>query len=275
MTAGGQWSASFAGASADGMAVYDEVFVPRLFTPWAELLLDRLNVVEGESVLDVACGPGTIARLAAERVGAAGRVTGADLSPAMLAIARAKGGGVEYVECPADALAVPDAAYDVVTCQQGLQFFPDPGAALAEMRRAARPGARLGVAVWRPIEESPFFDALREAVARSLGDEAAASYAGGPWGFGDPDALAALAASAGFDEVRVTAERLPVTFEGGPPQVVATLYAAAVAPLVRALDSEAYAALVAHAADAMAPLTDGGGAVRSEAASNVLIAVAP
>jgi SAM-dependent methyltransferase len=256
------------------MATYDEVFVPRLFTPWAEVLLDRVGVREGDAVLDVATGPGTVARLAAARVGETGRVTGVDLSPAMLAIARAKGGGVEYVASPADALAVDDGAYDVVTCQQGLQFFPDKPAALREMRRASREGARLGVAVWRAIEESPFFAALRDAVGRALGADAAALYAGGPWGMTGEDALAELVSAAGFGDVTVTAERLPVTFEGGPSQVLATLAAASVAPMVRALDADGRRALEEAAAEALAPLTDGEGAVRSEATSNVLVAVA-
>jgi ubiquinone/menaquinone biosynthesis C-methylase UbiE len=53
------------------MQVYDEVFVPRLFTPWAELLLDAVEPGAGEALLDVATGPGTVARLAAVRRAAA------------------------------------------------------------------------------------------------------------------------------------------------------------------------------------------------------------
>lgn len=274
MSAGDSWSSSFAKGSADGMIVYDEVFVPRLFTPFAELLLDRLDPRPGEAVLDVATGPGTLARLAAARVGPDGRVTGADISPAMLDLARAKGDDVEYVECPAGALAVDDAAYDVVTCQHGMQFFPDKPAALREMRRAARDGARLGIAVWRGIGESPFFDALRRAVARSLGEEAGAMYAGGPWGYGDPDELAAVVSAAGFGDVRVSTERLPVTFEGGPAQLVDTLAAASVGPLVADLDDEGRQRLEAYAAEELAPMTDASGALRSEAAANLLTAVA-
>jgi SAM-dependent methyltransferase len=51
---------------------YDELLVPRLFRPWADLLLDELQLLPGECVVDVAAGPGTVARLAAERVGRGG-----------------------------------------------------------------------------------------------------------------------------------------------------------------------------------------------------------
>ena len=61
------WSANFASAGLDAMTAYDEILVPRLFDPWAEVLLDEVGVVPGASVLDVACGPGTVARRAAGR----------------------------------------------------------------------------------------------------------------------------------------------------------------------------------------------------------------
>src|SRR6478672_12950926 len=73
-----------------GPKAYDEFFVPRLFQPWAKLLLDEVNLQPGEAVLDVATGPGTVARLAAVRLGAEGRVVATDIAQPMLDIAKAK-----------------------------------------------------------------------------------------------------------------------------------------------------------------------------------------
>src|SRR6059058_5329692 len=67
---------------------YDEFLVPGLFEPWAKLLLDEADLRPGESVLDVATGPGTVARLAAVRVGAKGRVVATDIAQPMLDIAK-------------------------------------------------------------------------------------------------------------------------------------------------------------------------------------------
>ena len=139
------WGASFALASTSAMSFYDEIMVPRLFEPWAKLLLDELKPRSGQALLDVACGPGTVTRHAARRVGPSGRVTGCDLSPAMLELARSKisldaSAPIDYLECPADSLSVPDDAFDLVTCQQGMQFFPNRPAALQDMRRVLRPG---------------------------------------------------------------------------------------------------------------------------------------
>ena len=151
------------------MQVYDDVLVPRLFVPWAQVLLDALDPQPGEAVLDVACGPGSVTRLAAERVGTSGRVTGCDLSPAMLELARAKpvdaaAAPIEYLEAAADDLPVPEENFDFALCQQGLQFFPDRAAALLELHRALRPHGRLGVAVGRRSTIRP---CSRRSTARS------------------------------------------------------------------------------------------------------------
>ena len=273
---GAAWSAGFATAPRSAMNVYAEVMVPRMFEPWARELLGELAVEAGEAVLDVACGPGTVTRLAAARSGPTGRVTGCDLSPAMLAIAKgsepvADGAPIDYVETPADRLPVADESFDVATCQQGLQFFPARLAALAEMRRALRPGGRIGIAVWKRIEECPPFAVLREAIKAAAGDELADRYAGGPWGLPRADDLRTLLERAGFREVRVADRVLPVTFEGGPEQLGATLAAAGVAGELEALSPPAKERLHTSVAELSRPLM-ADGALRSQLASHLAIA---
>jgi SAM-dependent methyltransferase len=269
------WGTSFATASVSAMSIYDEIMVPRLFDPWAELLLDQLNLQSGQSILDVACGPGTVTRKAALRVGPSGRVTGCDLSPAMLELARSKtldaGAPIEYLECSADSLDVPGDSYDVVSCQQGLQFFPDRPAALAEMRRALRPGGTLGVAVWCAIVDCPPFAALKSALGHVLGADAADAYEAGPWGFGDSDALAQLVNDSGFANVEVRRFELPFVFEGGPGQLLLTLRAASVATTLAQLPQADLAALAAVVEEAARPITFEG-VVRSHTSSHVLTA---
>src|SRR6202162_1124951 len=85
---------------------YQEIYVPRIFIPWARLLLERAALRPGEAGLDIATGPGTVARIAAGLVGSEGCLAGADFSEAMIAIARtkappARAATVEYVVSPA------------------------------------------------------------------------------------------------------------------------------------------------------------------------------
>jgi ubiquinone/menaquinone biosynthesis C-methylase UbiE len=277
MSSNADWGSNFAAARVGAMTAYDEILVPRLFDPFADVLLDGIGVAAGLEVLDVACGPGTVSRRVALRLGPEGRVTGCDLSPAMLEVAAGKpalddAAPITYRQCPADEVDVPDGAFDIVLCQQGLQFFHDRLGALAEMRRTFKPGGRAGVAVWCAIEENPFFDALATAVGWILGKEAEIGYRSGPWGLPEPDELARLFEAADFSDVDVGRHTLPTVFEGGPAQLVATLSAASVGPQVAALDAAGRAALLAAAEAALAPLVHDG-EVRSEAATHIVVAV--
>ena len=117
------WGTNFAGSRMDA---YESSLVEPLFVPWAEHLIDRVGVRQGDAVLDVACGPGTVSQIAARRVGATGSVVGCDLSEEMLSIATATGAArgvsIDYQHCSAEALSVDDGSFDVALCQQGLQF---------------------------------------------------------------------------------------------------------------------------------------------------------
>jgi SAM-dependent methyltransferase len=209
------------------------------------------------------------------RAGPAGQVTGCDLSPAMLEIAAGKpavsdGSSIAYHEAPADRMPVADDEFDVVTCQQGLQFMPDRPAALAEMRRALRPGGRLGVAVWMEIERCPPMRAVGDAVEAIVGVELAQRFRGGPWGFPDGGQLGALIEQAGFQEVRVSQRALPVRFEGGPEQLLSTLAPTPLATDIDGLSAEQRRGLLHSVAEAL-----GDGPIVSQLESNIAIARAP
>jgi SAM-dependent methyltransferase len=271
------WGAAFESAGLSAMQVYDDVLVPRLFAPWARLLLDELDVEEGEAVLDVACGPGSVTRLAAAAVGSKGLVTGCDLSPAMLAIARSKPAAaasarIDYLEAPADRLPVADGRYDVAVCQQGLQFFPDRAAALAEMRRALRPDGRIGIAVWSTIEETPALAALEASIREVLGDQLADRYRDGPWGMVRAQDIIDLLEAAGFTGVRVTHRRLPLIFDADPSQLMSTLAASGIAADLKEVSADTQKRL-AEALERNVGELVVDASIQSEAASHLAFAV--
>jgi ubiquinone/menaquinone biosynthesis C-methylase UbiE len=182
-----------------GPPAYGRFLVPALFAECAERLLDLTEPGAGDRVLDVACGTGVVALRAAARADL-GRVVGCDLNDAMLDVARSEseGGAIEWRTADAIALPFPDASFDVVYCQQGLQYVSDPVAGLREMARVLAPGGRLGLAVWRAIDHNPGFAVLVEALRRHVGERAAKVMRlpfAGPHDDGLRDALA----RAGFD----------------------------------------------------------------------------
>jgi ubiquinone/menaquinone biosynthesis C-methylase UbiE len=120
--------------------LYERYLVPAITSVWANDLLNRISPKRGDSVLDIACGTGVVARLI-EQHGQARRVVGLDINTAMLAIARAKSSKVEWLEGSALDLPFDANSFDVVLCQLGLQFFPDRLLALKEMVRVLKPPA--------------------------------------------------------------------------------------------------------------------------------------
>lgn len=243
-TADALWSKAFAQAGADGMAVYDAIIAP-MFAPWARDLVERLAPALGANALDVASGPGTVTRLLADRLGPAGRVIATDISPSMLEIARAKpmpvsSAPIEWLQAPAVPLPVDDAWADVVSCQQGLQFFPQKTEALAEMRRVLRPGGRAGVAVWTAVEDQILVH-LRDSVATVLSDDVAQRYLG-PFSLSG-SAAAAHAREAGFASVELLTVTLPVQLSGGASALFETLRASGIAGEIAALDEDTRTAL--------------------------------
>ena len=124
--------------------------------------------------MDVACGTGIVARLASQQVGAAGTVAGLDINPGMLAVARSTtppGMAIDWHEASAEAIPLPDASFDGVLCQMGLQFVPDKHAALSEMRRVLASGGHMILNVPGPTPQ--LFVIMEQALARLIGAEAA------------------------------------------------------------------------------------------------------
>jgi ubiquinone/menaquinone biosynthesis C-methylase UbiE len=186
-----------------------------MFAPCAAQLLDLAGVEPGERVLDVACGTGIVARLAAARVGAGGGVVGSDLNEGMLEVAAAAATDlpvrIEWYRADATALPPPDGAFDVVCCQQGLQFVPDPPLALREAWRVLTPGGRLALGVWRAIDHHPVFAAFVRALERHAGPETAALMRA-PFAGPGREELRRLLTEAGFDKVQVRIATFPARF---------------------------------------------------------------
>ncbi len=116
-------------------------------------LLAQAAPQPGEQVLDVACGTGVVTLAVAVAVGPSGGVLGVDLSAGMVASAtsRTQAVGVtqaRFARMDAEALALPEASFDLVVCALGLMYVPDTDAALREVQRVLRPGGRAVFAVW-------------------------------------------------------------------------------------------------------------------------------
>lgn len=178
-------------------AAYESRLVPRLFAKWAPPLVAAAEVVPGQTVLDVGCGTGIVAREAAERMGGRGTVVGVDLNPNMLAVAQRMQPAIEWRQGDAMSLPFQANSFDVVLSQAVLMFLPDPVQALREMARVARPTGRVGVQVWASLEAQPAYGPFVAVAARHAGPEAT-DLLGSYWSLGDLEHLTALFHAAGL-----------------------------------------------------------------------------
>ncbi|WP_404437495.1 methyltransferase domain-containing protein [Bradyrhizobium daqingense] len=222
----GQWQV--AGSAPE---VYERELVPAVFGLWAPILIDLARPKLGERVVDIACGTGIVARLAAVKVGPTGVVVGVDLNPGMLNVARSlattpDAASVQWQEANADKLPFADSEFDIAICQLGLQFFADRPAALREMRRVLSSKGRLALMVWCSIEQSPGFESLAKILERHIG-LAAATIMRAPFGLADADELSRLVGAADFKDITVqrrvgaidfpSVEQFVVSYVAGSP----------------------------------------------------------
>ncbi|MGH9796475.1 MAG: class I SAM-dependent methyltransferase [Candidatus Acidiferrales bacterium] len=192
---------------------YEQYLVPAIAHPWTRVLLKYAAPQPGERVLDVACGTGSVARHVAPVVGTPGKVVALDVSPDMLTVARSlpapAGATIEWRQGDAVSLDLLDDAFDLVVCQQGLQFFPDRAASVREMGRVLTAGkGRVAISVWQALDRHPVYEALLTATARHLGVTlAAVDVSFSLW---DADELRALLSDAGFQRVEIVPRSLDV-----------------------------------------------------------------
>lgn len=225
--------------SPEAAEVYEARFVPGIFAERVPHTLDAAGVRAGQSVLDVACGTGVVARAAVDRVGPTGSVTGVDLNEAMLAVARRLAPGIDWHRGDVAALPFADHRFDAVVCQMAMMFFPDPVAALTEMARVARPGGTVAVLVPASLASSPGYSRFADVVAQHAGRDAVGlvtTY----FALGDLDGLRLNFADAGLSGLEASTRAGSARF-GSIDEFVATEVEGS--PLIERIDDATYGAI--------------------------------
>ncbi len=195
-------------------ATYDQVGV-EFFQPIADGLLGHLDAQPGERALDIGCGRGALLLPLTRAVGAAGSVTGIDLSPQMVeasaAALAAEGLVAELLVADAAAPGLPPESYDLVASSLVIFFLTDPAAALAAWADLLKPNGRLGISTfgdfskaWRAV------DGVFDPYLPSQMLDARTSGAAGP--FASDAGVEALMAGAGLRDIRTHSFTISVRF---------------------------------------------------------------
>jgi SAM-dependent methyltransferase len=221
------------------------------------MLLTRLRLAGGESVLEIGCGTGALTMPMAAAVGESGRVVAVDISEPMLGAARQRVDerGVANVALllgDAQIFDFEPAAFDVAASRMGVMFFADPTAAFRNIRGALKPYGRLVFACWAPLEENRHWLIAYDVARRHLGPpKPLAGPEPGPLAFGDPGYIHQVLTAAGF--AQITVERAHPTILCGNPEDEAR-QALMMGPTARLVEekqpTEAVRRLIAHEVEA-------------------------
>lgn len=185
---------------------YDRYLGPCLFEPYALDIAQRVQVSEGASVLEIACGTGILTHHLRNSLPKSARLVATDLNEAMLAYAAGKfapNEAVEWKQADATSLPFADASFDVVVCQFGLMFFPDKIAALREVHRVLVPGGLFVFNVWDAIEKNELAQIAHETISSFFEHDPPTFYQI-PFGLYDQELIADLLGSAGFKDSQVS-----------------------------------------------------------------------
>ena len=179
-----------------------------MFAPVTQALIEDAQIIEGETVLDVAGGAGEPSLTIAEAVGPSGSVAYTDAAPEMVAAAQADAQrrgltNVTFEQCSAQSLKFESRSFDAVVCRLGAMFFPDPLVAFREMLRVTKHDGVISLAVWGKSELNPFSHLITNVVARYCEVQAEADQnASGAFRFAEPGSLARILTEAGAVDIK-------------------------------------------------------------------------
>lgn len=247
--------------SGSGAENYQRYFVPAIGLPVARELMRTAALAPGERVLDVACGTGVIARLAAEQVGPEGAVTAVDVAADMIEVARSvpsSGAPIDWRTGGAEALALADGSFDVALCQMGLMFMDDPAAALAEMHRVLGSEGRIVVSTPGAIQRP--FELMEQAIVEHI-DAELGGFVRAVFSMPDPDAVGDLLRGAGFDDVTASLSAAQLELPAPAEFLWQYIHLTPMGPLVDRAPETARAAMERDVVEAWQPWVVGGATV--------------
>jgi ubiquinone/menaquinone biosynthesis C-methylase UbiE len=217
---GGDPGTAFDSAMPD---VYDDLLVPVLFAPYAQVLGAAVAALAPDRVLEVAAGSGALTRELCDRLPHAS-ITATDLARPMLDRAAAGLGSnrVRWQQADAQDLPFGDGTTDVWVCQFGIMFAPDRVRALREACGVLVPGGHLVLSTWTGLEGNGFADVLDRALRDWSPEDPPTFVRQVPHGYADPDQVRADLHAAGFEQVEV--EVVALTGRASSAQQVATAF---------------------------------------------------
>ena len=174
-----------------------------------EWLVDHLDPQPGQTILEVAAGPGDTGFVAAQLLGSEGKLISTDFAEKMVDVARARAQSlditnVEFMVMDAEHMDLPDDHVDGVLCRWGFMLMLDPAAAMRETRRVLRPGGKLAFSVWGAPMDNPWVTLIGMVLTqRGTPPQGDPFGPGGIFSLSEHDRIRELLTDAGFDGIEI------------------------------------------------------------------------
>jgi ubiquinone/menaquinone biosynthesis C-methylase UbiE len=201
----------------------------------SDKLVELAEIKPGDRVLDIATGIGEPAVTAAMKVKPDGRVVATDISPQMIAIAKARAKSLgldnlmEFRESDAEKLDFPKSSFNAVLSRWGLMFLPNLQMALTTISQLLIPGGRIAAAVWPSPSKVPMLDLPISTVRKQINASLPPPGTPGPFALADAEGLKRSFAQAGFKDVRV--QTINITFGFDSPNSFTKFHQQIAAPI--------------------------------------------
>jgi ubiquinone/menaquinone biosynthesis C-methylase UbiE len=250
--------------SGNSPAAYEKYLVPGFFKPWAEELVSLASPSKGSDILDVACGTGIVARTVLSTMKDSVRVIGLDLNGEMLSLAAElsedSGFEIEWKQGDANDLPFADERFDLLFCQQGMQFFPNPQQVLKEMHRVLRPEGSVAFNILRSIQFNPAYGILADELEKHAGVTAGAMMRS-PFPDWDQRVIQQMIKSAGFTDISIQLDIISMRFPSPEEFLWREAASSPLAAEIESLDSETRRELVEGLNQSLEDYTDDRGVV--------------
>ena len=174
-----------------------------------EWLVDHLDPQPGQTILDIAAGPGDTGFVAAQLLGRDGKLISTDFAEKMVAAARTRAQSlditnVEFKVMDAERMDLPDDHVDGVLCRWGFMLMLDPAAAMRETRRVLRPGGKLAFSVWGTPMDNPWVTLIGMVLTqRGTPPQGDPFGPGGMFSLSEHDRIRHLLTDAGYDQIEI------------------------------------------------------------------------
>jgi SAM-dependent methyltransferase len=241
--------------------------------PVSAWMLDHAALAPGQTVLELAAGPGDTGFMAAERITPGGTLISSDAVAGMLDVARERAAelnveNVEFKQLQLEWIDQPTASVDVVLVKWAVMLLLDPSAALRECRRVLKPGGRLVIAVWDSAERNPWATIPQRALIELGHIEPPPPGGAGMFALSDRARLRELLDDAGLFDIEIEPVEMPRSYSSVTAWVGETIDLSRVFKSVWSpLGDEQRRELRARIAELAASYTDASGALLLPAVS--------